>query len=181
MHYEVLLSYNINWPIEPNAWNGKAHPIFIFGTIEVIKIDAKNIDISLSHMAYFIRSRKVNTSAINNIEKLKGFDNATFNFVLSIYEANWDIIYTDDYNNSFRNRIINKFTPKVKKLTISLKADSSKNKQIEIIRIPSSIPACSLKEILQKFKFFDSKDKIHEYEKSSSKIVICSSGRSKYI
>ena len=88
MHYEVLLSYNINWPIEPNVWNGKAYPIFIFGTIEVIKIDAKNINISLLYMAYFIRSRKVNTSAINNIEELKGFGNATFNFVLSIYEAN---------------------------------------------------------------------------------------------
>jgi len=145
--------------MEPNAWNGKAHPISIFGTIEVIEINAKNIDISLLCIAYFIRSRKVNTSAINNIKKLKGFGNAAFNFVLSIYEANWDTIYTNDYNNFFRNRIINKFTPKVKKLTISLKVDSSKNKQIEIIRISSSIPTCSLKKILEKFKFFNKKDK----------------------
>jgi len=67
-HYEVPLSYNINRPTEPNAWDGKAHPISIFGTIE---IDVKNIYTSLLCMANFIRSRKVKTGVINNIRNLK--------------------------------------------------------------------------------------------------------------
>jgi len=110
-------------------------------------------------MANFIRFRKVKTGMINNIKKLKGFGNVAFNFVSSIYEANWDTIHADDHNNSFRNRIVNKFTPKVKKSIMLPKAGSLKDKQAEIVRISSPIPACSLKEILEKFKFFDRKGK----------------------
>ena len=100
IYYEVLLSYNINWPMEPNTWDGKAHPISIFGTIEFIKIDAKNIYTSLLCMADFIRFRKVDTDIINNIKELKRFGNAAFNFVSFIYKANWDTIHADNYNNS---------------------------------------------------------------------------------
>ena len=159
IYYEVLLSYNINWPMEPNTWDGKAHPISIFGTIEFIKIDAKNIYTSLLCMADFIRSRKINTGVINNVKELKGFGDAAFNFVSYIYKANWNIIYADNHNNSSKNRIVNKFTPKVKKPTMLSKVRSSKDKQVEIVRIPSPILACSPKEILEKSKFFDRKDK----------------------
>jgi len=128
MYYEVLLLYNINWPTKPNTWNGKAHPISIFDTMDFIEIDAKNIYILLLYMADFIRARKVKTSMINNIKKLKEFGDAAFNFVLSIYEANWDAILTDDHNNSFRNRITNKFIPKVKKPSVLSKARLFKDK-----------------------------------------------------
>ena len=127
--------------------------------MKFIKINAKNIYISLLHMANFIRSRKVNSDTINNVKKLKEFGNAAFNFVSSIYEANWNIIHTNENNNSFKNRIINKFTSKVKKPTMLLKADSSKDKQAEIIKISPSILAHPPKEILEKSKFFDKKDK----------------------
>ena len=128
MHYEVSLSYNINQFIEPNTWDSKAHPISIFSTMEFIEIDAKNIYTSLLCMADFIRFRKVDTDIINNIKELKGFSDAAFNFVLFIYKANWDTIHADNYNNSFKNRIVNKFTLKVKKLTMLSKVGFSKDK-----------------------------------------------------
>jgi len=45
--YTVPLPYNINQPVEPNAWDGKAHPISIFGTMEFLEIDLKNMFMSL--------------------------------------------------------------------------------------------------------------------------------------
>jgi len=66
-HYEVLLSYDINWPTKPNTWNSEAHSISIFGTIEFMAIDTKNIYTSLLYIANFIRFRKVNTGAINRV------------------------------------------------------------------------------------------------------------------
>lgn len=64
-------------------------------------------------MADFIRFRKVDTGVIDNIKELKEFGDAAFNFISSIYEANWNTIHSDKNNNSFRSRITNKFTSKV--------------------------------------------------------------------
>jgi len=30
--YEISLVYNISKPTEPNAWDGEAHPLFVFRT-----------------------------------------------------------------------------------------------------------------------------------------------------
>jgi len=159
MYYEVPLSYNINQPTEPNAWDGKAYLISIFSTMDFIKIDAKNIYILLLCMADFIRAKKVKTGMINNVKKLKEFGDAAFNFVLSIYKVNWDAILTDNYSNSFRNSITSKFISKIKKPLMLSKAGPSKDKQAKIVRISSPIPTHSLKKVLEKSKFFDRKDK----------------------
>ena len=111
-YYEVSLSYNINQPTEPNSWDGETYSISIFGFI-FIKTDAKNTYTSLLCMADFIRFRKVDTGVIDNIKELKEFGDAAFNFISSIYEANWNTIHSDKNNNSFRSRITNKFTSKV--------------------------------------------------------------------
>jgi len=76
-HYEVPLAYNINQPIEPNAWDGEAHSISIFGFMEFLEIDAKNMYISLLCMVNYIRSRKVKSGSINDVPQLKGFGKAT--------------------------------------------------------------------------------------------------------
>lgn len=59
MHIEVLINYNINTPTEANAWDGEAHLISIFSYIEFLEINAKNIFISLLHIANFIKAIKV--------------------------------------------------------------------------------------------------------------------------
>jgi len=59
IHIEVLINYDINIPIKANAWDGKAHPISIFGHMEFLEIDTKNIFMFLLHIADFIKVRKV--------------------------------------------------------------------------------------------------------------------------
>ena len=45
--FEILINYDINSPTEPNAWDGKAYTISIFGHIEFLEIDSKNMFTSL--------------------------------------------------------------------------------------------------------------------------------------
>ena len=91
--------------MEPNTWDSKAHSISIFESMEFLKIDAKNIYISLLSMANYIRSRKVKLCSINNISQLKYFGKAVWNFIFSIYKSSWDTINANNNNNSFRNRV----------------------------------------------------------------------------
>ena len=72
-HYEVPLTYNINQSTEPNSWDGEAHPISIFGSMEFLEIDTKNMYTLLLYIVNYIRSRKVKSGLINNIPQLKGF------------------------------------------------------------------------------------------------------------
>ena len=105
-------------------------------------------------MANYIRSRKVKLGSINNIPQLKGFGEAVWNFISSIYKSSWDTIDTDNNNNSFRNRVANKFTLKVLKVKTSSNTGSSKNKIVEIVKLPPSIPVHPSKEVLEKSRFF---------------------------
>jgi len=46
-HFKTPLNYDINSPSEPNSWDGKAYPISIFGHIEFLEINSKNMFTSL--------------------------------------------------------------------------------------------------------------------------------------
>ena len=146
------MAYNINQPTEPKAWNGEAYSLSIFGTIEFLEINAENIYISLLCIADFIRKKKVQLGSFNNISQLKGFGKATWNLISSIYESNWNTADIDN-NNSFRNKVSSKFTPKVLKTKTLSNFSSSKNKTDKIVKLPPPIIACLPKEVLEKSKF----------------------------
>ena len=69
----IPISYEIDKPVEPNAWNGKAHSISIFGTMEFLEIDSINITTSLLCMANFIKNRSIDCKLANSIIQLKSF------------------------------------------------------------------------------------------------------------
>jgi len=46
-HFETSLNYDINGLSEPNSWDSKTHPISIFGHMESLEIDSKNMFTSL--------------------------------------------------------------------------------------------------------------------------------------
>jgi len=53
--------------MEPNTWDGEANPISIFGFMEFLEINTKNMYTLLFHIANYIRSRKIKSESINNI------------------------------------------------------------------------------------------------------------------
>jgi len=57
---EVPLLYNIH---KSNLWDGKAHPISIFCTMELLDTDAKNMYTLLLHMLDFIKKKKCQLQA----------------------------------------------------------------------------------------------------------------------
>jgi len=73
--------------MELNTWNSEAYPISIFGSMEFLEIDAKNMYTSLLCIMNYIRSRKVKSGLINNVLQLKGFGEAAWNFISSIYKS----------------------------------------------------------------------------------------------
>jgi len=105
-------------------------------------------------MANYIRSKKVLKGKANNILELNGFSKAAWSFISSIYKSGWDFLYTNKENNSFRNRISNKFSSKVPKTNVSSSSNKSKDKAAEIIKLSSP------KEVLEKYKFFGKEKKL---------------------
>ena len=108
-------------------------------------------------MANFIKSRKVVKDRASDIPELSGFDKAAWNFISSIYEFEWNSLSTDKYINSFKFKIVNKFTLKALKINLALTSGESKDKAAKIVRLPPPIPAHLFKEVLEKSKFFRKK------------------------
>ena len=67
---EIKSGNDTNSPTESNAWDGKAYPIPIFGHIEFLEIDSKNMFISLLQIADFIKARKMIKGKTTDIAKL---------------------------------------------------------------------------------------------------------------
>jgi len=123
--------------------------------MKFLEIDSKNMYTSLLYMANFIRIRKVVNSKTNNIPELKNFDKVVWNFIFFIYNSRWDSLSSDKYNNLFRTKVSNKFTLKSPKINSGLTLGVPKGKVAKIIKLSSSIPIHSSKEVLEKSKFFD--------------------------
>ena len=153
--YEVPLAYDINQPTKPNAQDNEAHPISIFGIMEFLEIDSKNMYTSLLYMANFIRTRKVVNGKANNIPELKGFGKVAQYFIFSIYNSGWDSLPSDKYNNSFKTKVSRKFTLKSPKINLGSTSDALKSKVAEIVKLPLSIPVYPPKKVLEKSMFFD--------------------------
>ena len=122
--------------------------------MEFLEINSKNMYTSLLCIANFIRSRKVVNSRVNDISKFLGFGKAAWNFISSIYKSGWDLLPADKYINSFKSKVVNKFTPKAPKINSALTLGKSKGKTAEIIRLPPPILAHLSKKVLEKSKFF---------------------------
>jgi len=68
----IQLQYNLNTPTEPNLWDGSFYPISLYGFIEYIALDSKNIKDSLNFMAKYIANKQVNLAKSNDLENFKG-------------------------------------------------------------------------------------------------------------
>ena len=109
----IQLPYDSNTPTDPEIWNGRFHPISLHGSIEHIASNAKNIKDSLKFMAKYISNKQIKLAKANDLMNFNGIGNVVWNFISSIYESNWDTLYTDNKTNTFRRKIAAKFTSKI--------------------------------------------------------------------
>jgi len=99
--------------MEPELWNGSFHPISLHRSIEHKAPDSKNIKNSLNFMAKYIVNKHIDSLKANNLEDFHGIGKAVWNFIFSVYKANWNALYTDNNSISPKRKIVAKFTPKI--------------------------------------------------------------------
>jgi len=71
----------------PDTWDSNYHSVSLYGSIEYLALDTKNIKESLCCMTKYILSKKVESSKANNINDLKGISKATWRFISSLYKS----------------------------------------------------------------------------------------------
>jgi len=140
--------------MDPETWGGSFYPISLHSSIEHIASDAKNIKDSLKFMAKYISNKQVNSAKANELDDFKGIGEAVWNFISSIYDANWDVLVTDNNSISLRRKIAAKFTLRIQLVPQRSTKENNKPTPASIERIPLPIPAKSPKEVNVISKFF---------------------------
>ena len=93
-------------------------------------------------------------SKTNDFENFKDIGEAVWNFISSVYEANWDALYADNNSISLRRKIMSKFTPKTPLPPQRNNKEKNGPFPANINRLPPPIPAKSPKEVNEISKFF---------------------------
>jgi len=88
------------------------------------------------------------------LDDFKGIGEAVWNFISSVYDANWDALVTEDNSTSLRRKIVAKFTPRIQPVSQRNTKENDKPTLANIERILPPIPAKSPKEVNVISKFF---------------------------
>ena len=139
----IQLLYNPNASTKPNLWDGNFHSISLHGSMEHLASDSKSIKDFLNFIAKYISNKQVNSSKSNDIEDFHGMGKAIWNFISSIYQANWDSLNADKNSNTLRQKISAKFTLKVLFVPSKNNKVNDKLSLASIEKIPPSIPTKS--------------------------------------
>ena len=132
----IQLPYDLNLPTEPDLWSGNFHLISLYGSIEQIASDTKSIKDSLNFMARYISNKKVNPSKANDLSDFDGIGDSIWNFILSVYQANWDSFYTDNKATTLRAKILSKFTSRITPSTNRSNKETIKPIPVTIKKVP---------------------------------------------
>ena len=152
----IQLPYNPNLPTELDLWSGNFHPISLYGSIKQIASDTKSIKNSLNFIARYIANKKINSSKANNLLDFDSIGDSIWNFISSVYQANWDALYTNNKTTMLRAKLLSKFTPGI---TLSINKNNkemTKPVPVTIDKIPplSSLLAKSKREVNVISKYF---------------------------
>ena len=139
----IHLLYDLNAPTDSEIWNRRFHPISLHGSIKHIVSDTKNIKDFLKYIAKYISNKQLELSKINDLNNFDGISNIVWNFISSIYESNWDALFTDNKSNTIRRKIAAKFTSKIQSAPQKPSKESTKSILTSIERILLLIPAKS--------------------------------------
>ena len=155
----IQLPYDPQAPTEPELWSGSFYPISLHGSIEHFASDSKNIKVTLNFLAKYIQNKQVNGGKVNDLNDFDGMGDAIWNFILAVYVARWDALFTDQETNMLRAKISSKFTPRMPPTNNNNKKEIPKSIPVSINRAPPlpSLPAKSKKEINVISKYFQPK------------------------
>ena len=107
-------------------------------------------------MARYISNKKVNLSKTNNLSDFDSIGDSIWNFISSVYQANWDSFYTNNKVMTLRVKILSKFTPRIAPNTNKSNKNMTKHILVTIEKVPPPFPflAKSKKEVNVISKYF---------------------------
>jgi len=97
--------------------------------------------------------KSINGNKANDFKNLSGMGKSIWEFISSVYDLHWDVLFVDKNNTTLRNKVKSKFAPQVKFLQTSNKGKDMP-KPTFVSSIPPPIPAKSPKEVKEISKFF---------------------------
>ena len=105
-------------------------------------------------MTKYILNKKIKNKKSNEVNNLKGIDEAAWNFISAIYELEWDSLIADNNNVPFRSKVSAKFTLKINGVNTNKNKSSKSTDKLTTINKISPIPAKSLKKVNEIAKYF---------------------------
>ena len=130
-------------------------------------LDTKSIKDSLNFMASYTVNKKVNSSKANNLSDFDGIGDSIWNFISSVYQANWDSFYTDNKTITLRAKILSKFSPRIAPPTNKNNKEMTKLIPVTIDKVLSlpPLPVKSKREVNVIFKYFQNNKPLVEAKK----------------
>jgi len=150
--------------MEPELWSGNFHLISLHGSVEQITSDSKSIKDLLNFMAKYINNKKVNSSKANDLLDFNGIGDSIWNFISAIYQANWDVFYTDNKSTTLRAKIAFKFMSRITPSNNKSNKETTKTVLVTINKVPllPSLPVKSKREVNVISKYFQNKKPLAE-------------------
>ena len=155
----IQILYDPNTPMEPELWSGNFYPISLHGSVKQIASDTKSIKDSLNFMARYINNKKVNSSKANDLLDFNSIGDSIWNFISTIYQANWDIFYTDNKSTTLKAKITSKFTPRIAPSNSKSNKEMTKTVLVTTNKVlpPPPLPVKSKREVNIISKYFQNK------------------------
>jgi len=152
----IQLPYDLNSSTEPDLWSSSFHPISLHRSIKQIVLDTKSIKDLLNFIARYIANKKVNSSKANELLDFDGIGDFIWNFISSVYQANWDSLYTDNKTSTLRTKISFKFSSRIAPTTNKNNKETNKPVPVTIDKVSPlpSLPAKSKREVNIISKYF---------------------------
>ena len=118
-------------------------------------------------MARYILNKKVNSCNANNLSDFDGIGDSIWNFISSVYQANWDAFYTDNNTTTLRAKIASKFSSRIALTASKNSKETPKSIPVTIdkVPLPPLLPVKSKREVNIISKYFQSKKPLVETKK----------------
>ena len=150
----IQILYNPNQLIESEYWNGTLQPVSLHDSSEHLLSNMKNIKNSMIHITKYVENKKININKSNEVPKLRSISKVTWKLISAIYSSKWDLLFADNNNNSFRQKVSFKCILNVNPMKDRKKEEKNIKKPVSIEGLPPPILAKLSKEVKEISKFF---------------------------
>jgi len=116
--------------------------------------DALNIKESLTRMQKYIAGKSIDNDKANDVKDLNGMGKAIWEFISVVYDSHWNVLYADDNNTTFKNKVKSKFFPQARNIQILSNKGKEVVKPTFVSAISPPILAKSPKKVKEISKFF---------------------------